>query len=91
MAGGKPDLNNTFKKLLPLAHQWDMIGTLLGIPSHTTDRIKADGGGVARCLHEMLSEWIKCGSHQTTWTALADAVKHFDPSKALEIQETCID
>ena len=55
------------------------------------DKIKSDEEGVNDRLQEMLSEWLKQIDPPPSWTALADAVKMVDPSKAVEIREHCLD
>ena len=89
--GGKPELKDVFKKLLPLAIHWKTIGTLLGVSKTILNRIKSDEEGVNDRLQEMLSEWLKQIDLTSTWSALADAVETTDQSIAKEIREYCVD
>ena len=41
-AGENLSLKSSFKRLLPLAHEWMNIGTLLGIPNDVMKRIKSE-------------------------------------------------
>ena len=89
--GGKPELKDAFKKLLPLAIHWKTIGTLLGVSKSVLDKIKSDEEGTTDRLHEMLSEWLKQTNPPSTWTALADATEEVDPSNAKEIRDQFVD
>ena len=85
----KLDLVNAFKKLLPLAHEWKGIGTLLGIPDSVLKRIKSEEDLVNNRLQEVLGYWIKQVDPLPTWTDLANAVQPFDMHMASEIRK-CI-
>lgn len=83
----KPKLTVAFKKLLPLAEKWKIIGILIGLETHILENIKKDEGGVQDCLGKMLSEWLKMADPPPTWKDIIDAVQTVDPSKAEEIKE----
>ena len=89
--GGKPELRDVFKKLLPLASYWKTIGTLLGVSKPILDKIKSDEEGANDHLQEMLSEWLKQIDPPPSWTALAESVEMIDSSKAMEIRKHCLD
>ena len=86
----KPELKESLQELIPLATNWKIIGTLLGIKKHILEKIKADEEGIINCLHEMLSEWQKQVTPPPTWTILADAIESIDKSKAREIRDRCV-
>ena len=50
-----PSLSETFKGLLPIAHEWKNIGVLLEMESHILDKIQSNEQlqGVQNCLREM--------------------------------------
>ena len=74
-----PDLSETFRELLPIAHEWKSIGVLLKMDPHILDKIQSDEQGkVQSCLREMLSTWVKQIEPQPSLVALAEAVKPFD-------------
>ena len=79
------DLNiqTCFKKLLPLAAEWQNIGCLLGIPDGKLKQIKLDEGSAENCMREMLNTWLK--QKPTSWATLAEAVQHFDQGIAEEL------
>ena len=91
MTGGRPELKDAFKKLLPLAPHWKTIGTLLGVSNPILDKIRSNEEGANDRLREMLSEWLKQIDPPPSWTALADAVEAVDSSKAVEIRKHCLD
>ena len=90
MLGGNPQLKDAFRELLPLATYWKTIGTLLGLPQHILEKIKADEDTAHDRLQKMLSEWLK-QVDSPTWKALADAVESIDKVKAQEIRKHCVD
>jgi hypothetical protein len=89
--GGKPELKDVLKKLLPLATHWKTVGGLLGVSDPVLDKIKSDEEGANNRLQDMLSEWLKQIDPPPTWTALAEAVATVNSSKAMEIRKHCLD
>ena len=84
--GDKPKLKDVFKKLLPLAADWNSIGVLLGIKDNSLREIKHNESQAHDCLREMLSEWLKSDDPPPTWNSLVDALEPFNPAKAKEIR-----
>ena len=82
-------LRDAFKKLLPLAADWNNIGVLLGIKDNILREIRQNEKQGYDCLREMLSEWLKIDNPPPTWNSLADAVKLFNSAIAQEIKN-CI-
>ncbi len=80
-------LPNAFRELLPLASEWQNIGTLLEIPPGTLEDIKSNNPHrVKDCLREMLTEWLKTTDPHPTWENLAEAIHPFNQIKAMEIR-----
>ena len=77
--------------MLPLAAQWKIIGTMLGIEDHVISRIRADEDGVCDRLQELLTVWLKQVDPPPTWTALAEAVEVVDELRAEEIKTRFVD
>ena len=72
----KPTLGDCLRILLPIAHDWKTIGTLLGVEHHTLDIIKRDNIGISKdCLRDMLHQWLDRVSPPPTWEELAEAVE----------------
>ena len=79
-------LKQAFKTLIPLAYTWYNIGTLLEITDGKLKSIECDKRDTYDCLREMLSSWLKQIDPPPTWSDLAEAVEHFDPSIAEKIR-----
>ena len=77
--------------MLPLAAQWKIIGTMLGIEDHVISRIRADEDGVCDRLQELLTVWLKQVDPPPTWAALAEAVEVVDELRAEEIRTRFVD
>ena len=78
-----------FRKLLPLAADWNNIGVLLGIQDHILQEIKHDYSQCRDRLRVMLSKWLKTNDPAPTWSSLAEAMEELDPEKAQEMR-SCI-
>ena len=79
-------LSNTFRELLPLASEWQNIGTFLEIPPGKLKTIKSDNPNkVKDCLREMLTEWLDTTDPHPTWENLAEAIHPFNQNKAMKI------
>ena len=84
-----PNLKDAFRALRPLATQWIFIGTYLNIEKHILDQIEADWKDCAlRCLHEMISKWLKQHAPKPTWECLVEVIKEFDEKIAYEIKQS---
>ena len=77
--------------MLPLAAQWKIIGTMLGIEDHVISRIRADEDGVCDRLQELLTVWLKQVDPPPTWAALAESVEVVDELRAEEIRTRFVD
>ena len=84
----KPELEDVFKKLFHLAHEWKSIGILLGMEHDLLKDIEKEEHEVDDCLSSMLSEWLKMANPPTTWKNVVDAVQVVDSSAAQEIEKT---
>ena len=84
----KPTLGDCLKILLPIAHDWKTIGTLLGVEHHSLETIKRDNIGISKdCLRDMLHQWLDRVSPPLTWEELAEAVEHTDQTIARKIRK----
>ena len=91
--GGKPEVVEAFRQLLPISKDWESIGTLLKVPIGTLDNIKfsADKSDMHSRLRAMLIEWLKQVNPPPTWAQLADAVEPFDQAKAEQLRTRYVD
>ncbi len=79
-------LHHTFRELLPLASEWQNIGTFLEIPPGKLKTIKSDNPHrVKDCLREMLTEWLDNTDPHPTWKNLAEAIHPFSKNIAMVI------
>lgn len=83
----KPELRDAFKKLLPLASNWKVIGILLGLRYDVLERIHLDESSTMDHLQTVTSEWLKQVNPPPTWKSLADAIEVIDKQKAQELRE----
>lgn len=74
------------EELLPLASNWEIIGSLLDIDHRTLDIIRSDGTGVKNQLRMMLIKWHTQISPMPTWNTLANAIKPVDEATATRIR-----
>ena len=86
-AGVTPTLQEAYKVVLPLATQWQNIGTLLDVNNSVLRRIETDFRSAMDCLREVLSYWLKATVPMPTWSALAEAVEPLDLHIAERIRE----
>ena len=85
------DLADALSILLPVANEWQTIGTLMRIPLDVLENIRTREREAPRnCLRVMLVEMLKLTTPPPTWKALAKAVEPMNPAKAKEIQEKYI-
>ena len=82
-------LPDALRILLPVANDWQTIGTLMGIAPDVLENIRTREKEVPiNCLRAMLGKMIKLTDPSPTWKALAEAVEPIDPDKAKEIQDS---
>ena len=82
-----PCIKSAFRLLLPVASQWQNMGTLLDIPDGQLAAIKSNEQRVESCLREMLNTWLKQTDPPPTWSDLVNAVEPFDPSVAEKVKK----
>ena len=82
-------LKNSYRRLLPLAHDWYNIGILLNFEDHCLKNIKYShyNHSLQDCLREMLSEWHKRANPPPSWEELAGAVELTDQGIARKIRK----
>ena len=74
------------KLLLPEAKNWQVIGTLLGVPETILDNIEADHpGNCQQCVRKMIKSWLNQVDPPPSWKNLTDAVHEVNPSLARKI------
>ena len=88
LTGGKPELKDAFRELIPLATHWKTIGTLLGVPGHILEKTRTDESTTYDQLQKMLSEWLN-QIDSPTWKTLVDVVEIIDKAKAQDIRKRC--
>ncbi len=82
----KPSLRECLRILIPVAYDWKLIGTLLGLEYNSLETIKYDNHHNAKdCLQAMLHMWL-VREEPATWEALAEAVQHSDQTIARKIR-----
>ena len=84
----KPTLGDCLRILLPIAHDWKTIGTLLEVEHHSLETIKRDNIGISKdCLRVLLHQWLDRVFPPPTWEELAEAVEHTDQTIAHKIRK----
>jgi hypothetical protein len=88
----KPQLAKAFKLLIPIAEEWQNIGTLLELEDNTLTSIAADGKlkkDIDR-LREMLKLWLSQEEPVPSWEALAEAVEPFSDDVVAKVKSQCV-
>ena len=84
----KPTLGDCLRILLPIAHDWKTIGTLLEVEHHSLETIKCDNIGISiDYLRVLLHQWLDRVFPPPTWEELAEAVEHTDQTIAHKIRK----
>ena len=85
--GPKPQLlAKSFKMLIPIAKEWQNIGTLLELSQEELDSISSRCVGDINQLREMLRLWLShIDDHSNLWKTLAEAVEPFNSEIAAKI------
>ena len=78
-------IREAFHILLPIAHKWENIGTLLDLSPNELSKIKHDVHEADDCLREMIKLWLRRVTIRPTWQSLADAVSVIDEKTASDI------
>ena len=88
--GKKPQLGKAFKFLIPIAEEWQNIGTVLEIEDKALTSIAAAGKKDTDCLREMLKLWFSQEEDPLpSWEALAEAVEPFSDQVATKVKSQC--
>ena len=87
--GKKPQLAKAFKLLIPIAEEWQNIGTLLKLEDEALTSIAAAGKKDTDRLREMLKLWLSQENTLPSWEALADAVESFSDQVAVKVKSQC--
>ena len=85
----KPQLAKAFKLLIPIAEDWQSIGTLLELENEALTSIAAAGKKDTDRLREMLKLWLSQENTLPSWEALADAVEPFSDQVAAKVNSQC--
>ena len=88
--GEKPKLAKAFKLLIPVAEEWQNIGTLLELEDEALTSIAAVGKKDSDCLREMLKLWLSQKDRIPSWEALAEAVEPFNDQVAAKVKSQCM-
>ena len=84
--GKKPQLAKVFKFLIPIAEEWQNVGTLLGLEDDALTSIAAAGKKDIDRLREMLKLWISQEDPVPSWEALAEAVEPFSDEVVAKVK-----
>ena len=88
-AGETPRLGDALRILLPVANDWQIIGTLMHITPDVLANIRTTEKEVPiQCLRAMLEKAFVLTDPPLSWKALAEAVEPINPAKAKEIRDT---
>lgn len=86
----QPSPGAVFRELLPLASEWENIGTLLDMREEDLDVIQQNYFRRPRdCLREMIKTWLKVNP-APTWEGLVEALEFIDPRRAEMIRSKYI-
>ena len=79
-------LAKSFKMLIPIAKEWQNIGTLLELSQEELDSISTRCVGDINQLREMLRLWLShIDNPSSLWKTLAEAVEPFNTQIAAKI------
>ena len=84
--GKKPQLAKAFKLLIPIAEEWQNIGTLLELEDEALTSIATVSNKNSDRLREVLKLWL---SQEPSWEALAEAVEPFSDQVATKVKSQC--
>lgn len=77
------------KFLIPIAEEWQNIGTLLELEDDALTSIAAAGKKDTDRLREMLKLWISQEDPVPSWEALAEAVEPFSHEVVTKVKSQC--
>ena len=78
-----------FKLLIPIAEEWQNIGTLLELEDEALTSIAAVNNKNNDRLREMLKLWLSQEDPVPSWEALAEAVEPFSDQVATKVKSLC--
>ena len=84
--GKKPQLAKAFKLLIPIAEEWQNIGTLLELEDEALTSIATISNKNIDRLREVLKLWL---SQEPSWEVLAEAVEPFSDQVAAKVKSQC--
>ena len=84
--GKKPQLAKALKFLIPIAKEWQNIGTLLELEEDALTSVAAAGKKDTDCLREMLKLWLSQEDSVPSWEALAEAVEPFSDEVVAKVK-----
>lgn len=87
--GKKPQLAKALKLLIPVAKEWQNIGTILELKDEDLESIATHGDSHSNRLREMLKLWLSQEDPVPSWEALADAVEPFSDQVATKVKSLC--
>ena len=87
--GKKPQLAKVFKFLIPIAEEWQNVGTLLELEDDALTSIAAAGKKDIDRLREMLKLWVSQEDPVPSWEALAEAVEPFSGEVVAKVKSQC--
>ena len=85
----KPQLAKAFKFLIPIAEEWQNIGTLLELDVDALTSIATVGKKDSDRLREMLKLWLSQEDPVASWEALTEAVEPFNDHVAAKVKSLC--
>ena len=83
--GSKPQLAKALKLLVPVAKEWQNIGTILELKDEDLESIATHGDSHSNRLREMLKLWLSQKDSVPSWKALAEAVEPFSDQVAAKV------
>ena len=84
-------LAKSFKTLIPIAEEWENIGTMLALSQEDLDSIAAGGGNDKSHLRKMLRLWLsQIDNPSDVWQTLAEAVEAVDSKIADKLKSQSI-
>ena len=83
--GSRPQLAKALKLLVPVAKEWQNIGTILELKDEDLESIATHGDSHSNRLREMLKLWLSQKDSVPSWKALAEAVEPFSDQVAAKV------
>ena len=87
--GKKPQLAKALKLLIPVAKEWQNIGTILELKEEDLESIADHSNSDTNCLREMLKLWLSQEDPVPSWEALAETLEPFNAVVAAKVMSQC--